>query len=81
MHSSSMRINIHSGAVSICLGVELLCSDQIFKPSVNVTLPASTNFEYKYIRKFNGQVTWESDPNNAQATPTNGTVTFDDVWR
>ncbi|KAF5315355.1 hypothetical protein D9619_007132 [Psilocybe cf. subviscida] len=27
--------------------------------SINITLPASTNFEYKYIRKFNEQVTWE----------------------
>ncbi|KAF9483498.1 glycoside hydrolase family 15 protein [Pholiota conissans] len=49
--------------------------------SITVTLPANTNFEYKYIRKFNGAVTWESDPNNAQVTPASGSVTFSDTWR
>lgn len=49
--------------------------------SVTVTLPASTNFEYKYIRKFNGVVTWESDPNNSQSTPVTGSSTINDTWR
>ncbi|KIM43275.1 carbohydrate-binding module family 20 protein [Hebeloma cylindrosporum] len=49
--------------------------------SVTVTLPASTNFDYKYIRKFNGVVTWESDPNNSQSTPVTGSSTINDTWR
>ncbi|KAF9046528.1 glucoamylase [Panaeolus papilionaceus] len=49
--------------------------------SVTVTLPANTNFEYKYIRKFNGAVTWESDPNNSNTTPSTGSTTFNDSWR
>ncbi|PPR00430.1 hypothetical protein CVT24_004491 [Panaeolus cyanescens] len=49
--------------------------------SITVTLPANTNFEYKYIRKFNGAVTWESDPNNSNTTPATGSVTFNDSWR
>jgi glucoamylase len=49
---------------------------------VTVTLPASTNFEYKYIRKeSNGDVTWESDPNNSQSTPATGSSTINDTWR
>ncbi len=36
--------------------------------TVVVTLPANTDFQYKYIRIFNGVVTWESDPNNSQTT-------------
>lgn len=31
--------------------------------TVTVNLPANTRVEYKYIRKNNGVVTWESDPN------------------
>lgn len=49
--------------------------------SVTLTMPANTNFEYKYLRKFNGGVTWERDPNNAQTTPATGSVTMHDVWR
>nr|BAU78332.1 glucoamylase2 [Pholiota microspora] len=49
--------------------------------SITLTLPANTNFEYKYIRKFNGAITWESDPNNSQTTPASGSVTFSDTWR
>ncbi|KAF9533066.1 glucoamylase [Crepidotus variabilis] len=49
--------------------------------SVSVTLPANTNFEYKYIRKFNGAITWESDPNNSNTTPASGTYTINDSWR
>ena len=48
---------------------------------VTVTLPANTNFEYKYIRKFNGAVTWESDPNNQATTPASGSFTINDTWR
>ena len=49
--------------------------------SITVTLPASTAIEYKYIRKYNGQVTWESDPNNSITTPASGSVTQNDAWR
>jgi len=49
--------------------------------TITVTLPANTNFFYKYIRKFNGQVTWESDPNNSQTTPASGSYTINDTWR
>ncbi|KAF8798899.1 glycoside hydrolase family 15 protein [Phlegmacium glaucopus] len=49
--------------------------------SVTVTLPANTNFQYKYIRKFNGAITWESDPNNSQTTPASGSFTINDTWR
>ncbi|KAF8158200.1 glucoamylase [Crassisporium funariophilum] len=49
--------------------------------SITVTLPASTSFQYKYIRKFNGAVTWESDPNNSQSTPSSATFTINDTWR
>ncbi|KDR82588.1 hypothetical protein GALMADRAFT_134180 [Galerina marginata CBS 339.88] len=49
--------------------------------SITVTLPANTNFEYKYIRKFNGAITWESDPNNSQSTPATGSSTINDNWR
>ncbi|EDR13753.1 glycoside hydrolase family 15 protein [Laccaria bicolor S238N-H82] len=50
--------------------------------SVTVAVPANTNIEYKYIRKFNGQVVWESDPNNAFTSPGSGqSVTLGDTWR
>ena len=48
---------------------------------VTVNVPACTNIEYKYIRKFNGAVTWESDPNNALTTPGSGSFTVNDSWR
>ncbi|KAF8267404.1 glucoamylase [Lactarius quietus] len=49
--------------------------------SITVNLPANSNIQYKYIRKFNGQVTWESDPNNAFTTPADGNYTLNDSWR
>ncbi|KAF8158199.1 glucoamylase [Crassisporium funariophilum] len=59
----------------------LLSSADKINWSITLTLPASTNFEYKYIRKTNDTVTWQSDPNNSQSTPVSGAVTYDDVWR
>jgi glucoamylase len=53
----------------------------VFFFQVTVPLPPSTNFEYKYIRKFNGAITWESDPNNSQTTPASGSFTIKDTWR
>ncbi|PPQ92630.1 hypothetical protein CVT25_007709 [Psilocybe cyanescens] len=49
--------------------------------SITVSLPANTAIQYKYIRKFNGAVTWESDPNNSKTTPASGTLTINDTWR
>lgn len=46
-----------------------------------VNLPADTAIQYKYIRIDNGQVTWESDPNNAVTTGASGAQTLNDVWR
>ncbi|KAK7692430.1 hypothetical protein QCA50_004055 [Cerrena zonata] len=49
--------------------------------SITVNLPANTRIEYKYIRKFNGAITWESDPNRVINTPASGTFTEGDQWR
>ncbi|GJE98974.1 glycoside hydrolase family 15 protein [Phanerochaete sordida] len=49
--------------------------------SITVTLPANTVVQYKYIRKNNGAVTWESDPNDQITTPSGGTFTVNDTWR
>ncbi|TFK52523.1 glucoamylase [Heliocybe sulcata] len=49
--------------------------------SITVNLPANTAVEYKYIRKNNGAVTWESDPNNSITTPASGSTTENDTWR
>ena len=48
---------------------------------VNVTLPGDAQIQYKYIRKFLGRVTWESDPNRVLTTPGSGKVTLNDAWR
>ncbi|QRV93216.1 glycoside hydrolase family 15 protein [Ceratobasidium sp. AG-Ba] len=49
--------------------------------SITVNLPASTAIQYKFIRKYNGAVTWESDPNRSIMTPSSGTYTENDTWR
>ncbi|KAF5345299.1 hypothetical protein D9758_008451 [Tetrapyrgos nigripes] len=49
--------------------------------SVTVNLPANTGIEYKYIRKFNGAITWEADPNDMLTTPASGSFTENDTWR
>ncbi|KAI0686282.1 glucoamylase [Cytidiella melzeri] len=49
--------------------------------SITVNLPANTDIQYKYIRKFNGAITWESDPNNEFTTPASGSYTLNDSWR
>ncbi|EIN04857.1 glucoamylase [Punctularia strigosozonata HHB-11173 SS5] len=48
---------------------------------VSISLPASTTFQYKYIRKYNGAVTWESDPNRSFTTPSSGSYNENDTWR
>jgi glucoamylase len=49
--------------------------------SINVTLPANTYMQYKYIRKYIKKVTWESDPDRELNTPGSGHITLDDTWR
>ncbi|KAJ7486155.1 glycoside hydrolase family 15 protein [Mycena galericulata] len=51
--------------------------------SITVNVPASTDIQYKYIRKQNGVLTeWESDPNNDFTSPASGgTSTLNDTWR
>lgn len=50
---------------------------------LDVSLPAGTTFEYKYVRKdANGNVTWESGANRTATVPSSGKVTLtSDVWR
>jgi glucoamylase len=57
-------------------------SDPVWSAAID--LPASTVFEYKYIRKSaSGQVTWESDPNNkfTSSSGCGSTATVNDTWR
>jgi alpha-amylase len=50
--------------------------------SATVGLPASTGFQYKYLKKNpDGTVTWESDPNRSFTTPASGAATLTDSWR
>ncbi|MFV2120765.1 carbohydrate-binding module family 20 domain-containing protein [Streptomyces sp. Act-28] len=49
---------------------------------LDVTLPAGTTFEYKYVRKdAAGNVTWESGANRVATVPASGKVTLNDTWR
>ncbi|SMR53207.1 unnamed protein product [Zymoseptoria tritici ST99CH_1E4] len=51
---------------------------------VDISLPAGTSFQYKYIRKqSDGSVRWESDPNRSYTVPANckGQATVTDNWR
>ncbi|KAG8710582.1 hypothetical protein FRC09_000064 [Ceratobasidium sp. 395] len=59
----------------------LLSSANYPKWSITVNLPASTAIQYKFIRKYNSAVTWESDPNRSITTPSSGTYTENDTWR
>ncbi|KAG9123732.1 hypothetical protein FRC07_014133 [Ceratobasidium sp. 392] len=59
----------------------LLSSANYPQWSIMVNLPAGTAVQYKYIRKYNGAVTWESDPNRSITTPSSGTYTENDTWR
>ena len=50
--------------------------------SVTLSLPGSTSFEYKYIKKDgSGNVTWESGTNRTSTTPATGSVTLNDTWK
>ncbi|KAG5651660.1 hypothetical protein H0H81_007882 [Sphagnurus paluster] len=47
-----------------------------------VSLPASTTFQYKFIRKAaDGTVTWESDPNRQATAAASGTQTLSSSWK
>ncbi|WP_030970653.1 carbohydrate-binding module family 20 domain-containing protein [Streptomyces sp. NRRL S-1824] len=50
---------------------------------LDVSMPAGTSFEYKYVRKdASGAVTWESGANRTATVPSSGKVTLtSDVWR
>ncbi|MCX4535504.1 carbohydrate-binding module family 20 domain-containing protein [Streptomyces sp. NBC_01669] len=50
---------------------------------LDVSMPAGTSFEYKYIRKdASGAVTWESGANRTATVPSTGKVSLTgDVWR
>ncbi|KAJ3727047.1 glucoamylase [Lentinula raphanica] len=49
--------------------------------SITVDLPANTEVQYKYIRKFGSSLTWESDPNDVINTPSGGSFIENDTWR
>ncbi|KAF7298785.1 Glucoamylase [Mycena indigotica] len=50
--------------------------------SITINVPASTDIQYKYIRKVNGVFeSWESDPNNEFMSPKSGTLVRNDQWR
>jgi hypothetical protein len=49
--------------------------------AATLNLAANQVIEYKYIRKFYGKVTWESDPNRRYATPPEGKASINDIWR
>ncbi|WP_165986337.1 carbohydrate-binding module family 20 domain-containing protein [Streptomyces sp. YIM 98790] len=50
---------------------------------LDLRLPAGTSFEYKYLRKRDGQsgVTWETGGNRTATVPAGGTLTLNDTWR
>jgi glucoamylase len=50
--------------------------------SVTLSLPASTRFEYKYLKRApDGHVVWESDPNRMVTTPAGGGIVLNDTFR
>ncbi|KAF8158198.1 glucoamylase [Crassisporium funariophilum] len=48
---------------------------------ITVNIPAGTTFQYKFIRKNNGNAVFESDPNRSQTLPSAGAYTINDSWR
>ncbi|MFI0192506.1 carbohydrate-binding module family 20 domain-containing protein [Streptomyces sp. NPDC017082] len=49
---------------------------------LDVSLPAGTSFEYKYLRKDgSGNVTWESGANRTATVGSAGLVALNDTWR
>ena len=79
--SSYLQLTIPFGQVSdpYVMGCGAARYANIF--SVTVNLPTKAIVQYKYIRKHDGVVKWESDPNNQITTPGSGSLTQDDAWR
>lgn len=49
---------------------------------LDLSLPAGTSFQYKYVRKDgSGGVTWESGANRTATVPSSGKVSLTDTWR
>ncbi|MEU9864507.1 carbohydrate-binding module family 20 domain-containing protein [Streptomyces sp. NPDC047971] len=49
---------------------------------LDVSLPAGTTFEYKYVRKdAAGNVTWESGANRTATVPASGQIVLNDTFR
>jgi glycosidase len=47
-----------------------------------INIPATTTFQYKYIKKDgSGNVTWESGTNRSFTTGTNGVASLNDIWK
>ncbi|KAJ5494840.1 Glycoside hydrolase superfamily [Penicillium fimorum] len=49
-----------------------------------ITLPVGTTFQYKFLKKTNGALTWESDPNRSYTVPTGctgSTATVTASWQ
>lgn len=80
-HSSSHQLTTQHGAVCSFFFQRDLFFFPLNISVVTVNLPASTQVQYKYIRKYNGAVTWESDPNDQITTPSGGSFTQNDSWR
>ncbi|PVF99535.1 putative glucan 1,4-alpha-glucosidase [Serendipita vermifera] len=50
--------------------------------SISVTMPVNTYFEYKFIRIYNGAVTWESGSNRSGTSGAAGsTTTLTSTWK
>jgi alpha-amylase len=49
----------------------------------SAALPAGTSVQYKYIKKQDSTIIWESDPNRTRTTPSASpcTATWSDTWR
>jgi len=49
---------------------------------VTLSLPASTTFEYKFVKRDgSGNVVWEVGNNHTFTTPANGALTLQDTFR
>ena len=50
--------------------------------SGTISLPASTQFEYKYIKRAaDGQVIWESGSNRTVTMPASGSIVLNDTFK
>jgi glucoamylase len=50
--------------------------------SETISLPASTQFQYKYIKRAsNGSIIWESGSNRTVMTPSSGSIVLNDTFK